>query len=69
MSRLPLLFALITVAALTACASLRGTAGAGGGGTSKNCKSCERMCELAGDAQENPASVAKCKTDCRKKCS
>jgi hypothetical protein len=69
MSRSLALAALMATLALSACSMLRGTAGETTGGTSsKNCRSCERMCEIAGDEQDNEASVAKCKADCAKKC-
>jgi hypothetical protein len=53
---------------LGACSGIRAQAKASGGG-SKDCKSCERMCEVAGDAQKNPDAIDKCKADCAKKCS
>jgi hypothetical protein len=73
-SRKPLallwLFAVAAMLSLTACASLRSASsasGAGGSG-SKDCASCKRMCEVAGDARNNPDAVAQCKSDCDKKC-
>lgn len=71
MSRRPLavLLALMTVLLLAAagCSGLRAQARSGASG-SKDCKSCERMCEVAGESQKNPGAVDKCKADCAKKC-
>lgn len=35
----------------------------------KDCAACEKMCAVAGDAENNPDAVAKCKADCKKTCS
>jgi hypothetical protein len=67
---LALVLALMTVLLLAAgaCSGIRAQARSSGGGGGKDCKSCERMCEVAGDAQKNPGAVDKCKADCAKKC-
>lgn len=54
--------------ALSACSGARLAANEGAANNQKSCASCKRMCEVAGDAQDNAAGVAKCKADCDKKC-
>lgn len=54
--------------ALSACNGARLQAREGAANTQKSCASCKRMCEVAGDARDNPAGVASCKADCDKKC-
>lgn len=58
-----------TLLAVSACSGVRAQARGSGGSGSKDCKSCERMCEVAGDAQKNPGAIEQCKSDCQKKCS
>lgn len=69
LAALVLLLAL-TLFASVACSGMRAQArSSGGSGSSKECASCKRMCEVAGDAQENPGAIDECKADCNKKCS
>lgn len=35
----------------------------------KDCAACEKMCAVAGNAEDDKASVASCVEDCRKRCS
>lgn len=55
--------------ALSACNGARLQAREGAAGGEKSCASCKRMCEVAGDARDNPDGVASCKADCDKRCS
>lgn len=59
----------LSLPALSGCAALSGqsraSAGKAGG---RDCASCARMCEVAGDARDNPRAVERCKADCKKKC-
>lgn len=70
--RSPLLRALFCAVSLTlalsACSGARLQAREGASGGQKNCASCKRMCEVAGDARDNAAAVEACKADCDKKC-
>lgn len=67
--RTPSLLALLFLAlSLTGCTGLRGQTRDGASGGTRDCASCKRMCEVAGDARENPAAVEKCKQDCERKC-
>lgn len=34
----------------------------------KDCAACEKMCAVAGDAENNPDAIAQCKADCKKTC-
>lgn len=34
----------------------------------KDCAACEKMCAVAGDAENNPDAVTQCKADCKKTC-
>jgi hypothetical protein len=45
-----------------AAASLRPKAEAK---SEKDVRACEKMCEVAGDAESNPRAVDRCKADCR----
>jgi hypothetical protein len=67
--RLALVLSLGLLGTSLGCTNLRAAAGdtAAGGGASRNpkqCASCMRMCEVAGDARDNPEGVAKCKSGC-----
>lgn len=53
---------------LAGCNASRLQAREGTAQSQKSCSSCKRMCEVAGDAQNNADGVAKCKADCDKKC-
>lgn len=64
----PLFVALSLSLALSACSGARLQSGEGSARGQKNCASCKRMCEVAGDAQNNAEGVAACKADCDKKC-
>jgi hypothetical protein len=62
----------IALAALFAvtmgCSSLRSLAGASAKPAAKSQKdiaACEKMCEMAGDADANKGAVTKCQKDCR----
>jgi hypothetical protein len=55
-------------AALTGCTALSGQARSSGSQSARDCAACNRMCEVAGDARENPAAVKRCQADCQKKC-
>jgi hypothetical protein len=33
--------------------------------SAKDVAACEKMCEVAGDAEKNPGAVERCKADCR----
>jgi hypothetical protein len=64
------LFALVLVQGLTSgCAVLRsvvgGTHKAASAKSAKDVAACEKMCEVAGNAEENKAAVDRCKKDCR----
>lgn len=58
----------LTMLALSACSGIRAQARSSEEAGGKDCKSCERMCEVAGDAQKNPGAIESCKQDCQKKC-
>jgi hypothetical protein len=64
----------IALAALFAvtmgCSSLRSLASAGTGAkpaakSQKDIAACEKMCEMAGDADANKGAITKCQKDCR----
>jgi len=63
--------ALAAVFALTVgCSSLRSLSGASskqnaGAKSQKDVAACEKMCEVAGDAEANKSAVSNCKKDCR----
>ena len=64
---------LILLAALTVsgCVTTRGQSRTSAGSSkasSRSCASCERMCEVAGDARDSSGAVDRCKADCRQKC-
>lgn len=60
--------ALAVTLTLSACSGARLQAGEGASRAQKNCASCKRMCEVAGDTQNNKAGVEACKADCDKQC-
>lgn len=68
MSRFSLLVVALAIASLAGCAGLRGQSRSSGSGGARDCASCERMCEVAGEARDNPGAVDRCKADCKKKC-
>lgn len=70
-------FALVVVATLAAtlsgCAKLgqirlASPSSSEARATKKDCAACEKMCAVAGDAEDNADAVAECKADCRKSC-
>lgn len=38
------------------------------GAATKDCAACEKMCAVAGDAENNPDAIAACKAECKKTC-
>jgi hypothetical protein len=67
---LPSLLAATVLASLMGCGLQLGrvkTSNAAAAGK-KDCAACEKMCAVAGDAENNPAAVEACKADCRKSC-
>jgi hypothetical protein len=66
------LFAATFLASSMGCQMLNkatGASKAGAAAAKKDCKACEKMCAVAGDAENNPAGVEACKADCHKSCS
>lgn len=43
-------------------------ASAGAAASKKDCAACEKMCAVAGDAENKPEAVEACKDDCKKNC-
>jgi hypothetical protein len=37
-------------------------------GAAKDCPTCHRMCELAGNTEQNPEAVSRCKAECDQSC-
>jgi hypothetical protein len=60
---------LVALSFTSACAGLRAGKGAKAQNNSaKDCAACAKMCEVAGDAENNAAAVNDCKADCQKQC-
>ncbi len=60
----------LTVVVASSCAVLRDIAATAtrpraSAKSSKDIAACEKMCEVAGDAENNKAAVDRCKADCR----
>lgn len=70
LTRVSLVVVALVVSASTGCAALRNVASAAvrPKATAKSARdvaACEKMCEVAGDAESNKAAVDRCKQDCR----
>ena len=51
-----------------ACTTLSGQTRSGLPTQGRECASCHRMCEVAGERKDNPGAVERCKKSCEKKC-
>lgn len=63
------LLSALVLAATVGCAGLKVPSGGGGGGkasakSAKDVAACEKMCAVAGDAEDNKAAVEKCQKKC-----
>ncbi len=74
MTRSTLTISTVAIAALLAvtmgCSTVRSLVGSSTGGkaaakSQKDIAACEKMCELAGNADKNKAAVTSCQKDCR----
>jgi hypothetical protein len=70
LSRASLVALILVASTTTGCAALRSVAlnAARPKATAKSDRdvaACEKMCEVAGDAESNKAAVDRCKKDCR----
>jgi hypothetical protein len=69
-SRASLLALALVVSSTAGCAALRSAAltaaqPKAAAKSSREIAACEKMCEVAGDAESNKAAVDRCKKDCR----
>ncbi len=70
MTRLSVIVVALALGATTGCAALRTAAAAAvrpkaEAKSAREIAACEKMCEVAGDAESNKDAVDRCKKDCR----
>lgn len=63
-----LLISLVFLMGAGACSSLSGQNRSGLQTQGRECASCHRMCEVAGERKDNPGAVDRCKKSCEKRC-
>ena len=69
-ARISVVVAALGLSFVMGCSTLRSVAGASPKATAKSAKevaACEKMCAVAGDAEDNSAAVANCKKKCQAK--
>lgn len=62
------LLAAIFCTLFSGCITAQSASGGPAARAAKDCATCERMCELGGDLQEDRNSIQACKASCRRDC-